>query len=481
MAKDAGPGFRGLRLYNTLTRAKQEFVPLDPANVRMYVCGPTVYDFAHIGNARPIIVFDVLFRLLRHLYGETKVTYVRNITDVDDKIIARAAEEGTSVDEITRRTTKQFHEDVAALGCLEPTHEPRATQHIGEMIAMIERLIANGCAYRADGHVLFDVTKFADYGKLSNRSTDEMIAGARVEVAPYKKNPMDFVLWKPSTPEQPGWDSPWGRGRPGWHLECSAMSEALLGETFDIHGGGIDLVFPHHENEIAQSRCAHGTETMARYWLHNGYLQVEGQKMSKSLGNFVTIRDLLKTDKFGGRKWPGAVLKLAMLMTHYREPIDFTVGRLEDAERIWRRWGRIEKALGEWDWQLVNALKSTPEPQEGILGFLCDDMNTHAAIATMQTLARSAEGGYERAGEILVATAEFLGMELNEAVLLDHVPDIERALIDSLLAARAKARAAKDWAEADRIRDELAEMGIQLKDSKDPETGEMKTEWEVAR
>ena len=290
----------------------------------MYVCGPTVYDFAHIGNARPVIVFDVLFRLLRHIYGAEHVTYVRNITDVDDKINARAAERGVSIRELTEETYKNFKADVAALGCLPPTVEPRATEYVSkpdaptDMIRLIERLVQNGCAYVAEGHVLFHVAAMKDYGKLSNRTLDEMVAGARVEIAPYKKDPMDFVLWKPSPPDLPGWDSPWGRGRPGWHIECSAMSAALLGETFDIHGGGIDLVFPHHENEIAQSRCAFHTKVMANYWMHNGFLQVEGEKMAKSAGNFVTIRELLTTDKFGGRKWSGQVLRFAMLRTHYR-------------------------------------------------------------------------------------------------------------------------------------------------------------------
>ncbi len=335
-----------LKIYNTLTRTKEEFRPIDPANVRMYVCGPTVYDYAHIGNARPLIVFDVLFRLLRHLAkqgvwdggkGETKVTYVRNITDVDDKINARAFERGISIRELTDQTIDIFHEDVRALGCLDPTIEPRATDYIRnddkqiDMVRLIQRLLDSGHAYAADGHLLFDVTSMPSYGRLSRRSLDEMIAGARVDVAPYKRGDMDFVLWKPSKDDEPGWQSPWGRGRPGWHIECSAMSAAHLGETFDIHGGGIDLVFPHHENEIAQSCCAFGREVMANCWMHNGFLQVEGEKMSKSLGNFVTIHELLHTEKFGGRKWPGEVLRLAMLRTHYRQPIDWTVKALEEA------------------------------------------------------------------------------------------------------------------------------------------------------
>ena len=303
-----------LQLYDTLARKKRPFVPIDGKRVRMYVCGPTVYDYAHIGNARPVIVFDVLFRLLRHLYGAEHVTYVRNITDVDDKINARAAERGIDIRQLTEETYANFKADVTALGCLPPSVEPRATEHIGEMKALIERLVANNCAYVADGHVLFHVAAMKDYGKLSNRSLDEMVAGARVEVAPYKKDPMDFVLWKPSKEGEPGWPSPCGiatPGRPGWHIECSAMSWKHLGETFDIHGGGIDLVFPHHENEIAQSRCAFHTGVMANYWMHNGFLQVEGEKMSKSLGNFITIHELLKD-------WPGEVVRLNMMRTHYR-------------------------------------------------------------------------------------------------------------------------------------------------------------------
>ncbi len=333
-----------LRLFNSLNRQKEEFHPLDEKNVRMYVCGPTVYDYAHIGNARPAIVFDVLFRLLRHLYGKDHVTYVRNITDVDDKINARALKEypdlplNEAVAKVTEHTTKQYHEDIAALGCLPPTVEPTCTSHIPEMVEMIKDLIAHGCAYEAEGHVLFEVAKAKDYGSLSRRSLDEMMAGARVEVAPYKKNPMDFVLWKPSDAETPGWPSPWGRGRPGWHIECSAMSAKHLGKVFDIHGGGIDLQFPHHENELAQTRCAFGTDVMAKVWMHNGFLQVEGQKMSKSLGNFVAIHQLLETDKFGGRKWPGEVLRLTMLRTHYRQPIDWTVDGLMISYSVLGGW-----------------------------------------------------------------------------------------------------------------------------------------------
>ncbi|MDB5507261.1 MAG: cysteine--tRNA ligase [Devosia sp.] len=333
-----------ITLYNTLTREKAAFAPIDPSNVRMYVCGPTVYDYAHIGNARPAIVFDVLFRLLRHVYGVAAVTYVRNLTDVDDKINARAARDfpdlplNAAIREITEKTANQYQQDIKALGCLEPTFEPRATEHIDGMQAIIAALLDKGNAYRAGGEALFDTASMPDYGKLSGRHLEDNLAGARVAVDAHKKNPGDFVLWKQSSAEEPGWDSPWGRGRPGWHIECSAMSERYLGTMFDIHGGGLDLIFPHHENEIAQSRCAHGTPVMANVWMHNGFLQVEGQKMSKSLGNFLTINELMGTDKFGGRKWDGEVLRLAMLMTHYREPIDFTVKRLEEAEGKLKKW-----------------------------------------------------------------------------------------------------------------------------------------------
>src|SRR5579884_110309 len=358
-----------LRLYNTLTRRKEIFEPIDPQNVRLYACGPTVYDYLHIGNGRMLIAFDVLFRLLCHLYGESHVTYVRNITDVDDKINARAAERGIDIRVLTEEMTAVFHEDAKALGCLPPTFEPRATEHIPEIIAIIEKLIEKDHAYVAEGHVLFDVHSMPSYGRLSRRSLDDMIAGARVEVAPYKRGPMDFVLWKPSGPKEPGWESPWGRGRPGWHIECSAMAWQHLGEVFDIHGGGIDLVFPHHENEIAQTRCAFGHRVMANVWLHNGHLQVEGEKMSKSLGNFVTIRELWATDKFGGRKWPTEVLRLAMLRTHYRQPMDWTVKGLEEAERMLDRWYLTAAESGA----------ETPVPA-AFYAALADDLNTPLAV-----------------------------------------------------------------------------------------------------
>jgi cysteinyl-tRNA synthetase len=476
-----------LRLYNTLTRKKEPFQPIDAGNVRMYVCGPTVYDFAHIGNARPVIVFDVLFRLLRHLYGPEHVTYVRNITDVDDKINARAAQNypdlplNEAIRRVTEKTEKQFHDDVAALGCLPPTVEPRATEHIAAMREMIDDLIANGCAYVAEDHVLFDVAAMPDYGKLSGRSPDEMIAGARVEVAPYKRDPMDFVLWKPSKPGEPSWSSPAGigaPGRPGWHIECSAMSWKHLGKTFDIHGGGIDLVFPHHENEIAQSRCAFHTPVMANYWLHNGFLQVEGEKMAKSAGNFVTIHELLTG--WRGYHWPGAVVRFAMLGTHYRQPLDWTQQKLEEAA--------IEldqiKHFGFAD--------TDAKPSAEVLAALEDDFNTPRAIAELRRLLRDskatlptsyADGASPQ--EVLSASCQFLGIDLSQdfsaAAMRSEGPAISEVEISSLIADRTQARRHKNFAEADRIRDELAAMGIELKDAKDPKTGELVTTWEVAR
>ena len=467
-----------LTLYNTLSREKEPFEPLDRAKVRLYVCGPTVYDYAHIGNARPVIVFDVLFRLLRHLYGPEHVTYVRNITDVDDKINARAAQEypdlplNEGIRKVTEKTEAQFHADMHALGSLDPTVQPRATEHIEEMRAMIDRLIANGSAYVAEDHVLFHVASMSDYGKLSGRSLDEMLAGARVEVAPFKKDPMDFVLWKPSKPGDPAWPSPGGietPGRPGWHIECSAMSAAHLGKVFDIHGGGIDLVFPHHENEIAQSRCAHGTEAMARLWMHNGFLQVEGEKMSKSLGNFVTVHELLETNEFGGSRWPGEAIRFAMLKTHYRQPLDWTFAGLDEAHKIL------------WDWYGdTDGAAPAPNVPATIVEALAEDLNTPKAIAALHKLHRA--GHFEE----LRAALEFLGFS-GERAKIERVkqdgagPGADTGEVDALIAARLAARQAKDFKEADRIRDELQAMGIVLKDAKDPETGELKTTWEVAR
>src|ERR1700719_509160 len=358
-----------LTLYNSLTRRKETFEPLDPTRVRLYVCGPTVYDEAHIGNARAVVAFDLLYRVLRHEYGEGHVTYVRNITDVEDKIMAAARASGQTIDQVTARTTAQFHADMAALGNLPPDIEPRATEYIPQMIALIERLIASGHAYAAEGHALFRVGSYAEYGKLSRRSRRAMIAGARVEVAPYKEDPGDFVLWKPSTPDQPGWDSPWGRGRPGWHIECSAMSEETLGPTFDIHGGGLDLIFPHHENEIAQSVCAHDGHPFARYWLHNGMLTVGGAKMAKSEGNFVTVRDALA-------KAPGEVIRIALLKTHYRDPLDWTEARLIEAEAI---HGTLYRALVVDGFELENEPSKIDTLAQPVVDALSDDLNAHEA------------------------------------------------------------------------------------------------------
>jgi cysteinyl-tRNA synthetase len=458
-----------LKLYDTLSREKRVFTPLDPSNVRMYVCGPTVYDFAHIGNARPVIVFDVLFRLLGHIYGADHVTYVRNITDVDDKINARAAEEypnlplNEAIRKVTEITDRQFHEDVAALGCLPPTVEPRATDHIAEMRALIERLVQSGNAYVEQDHVLFSVATMPDYGKLARRSLDEMIAGARVEVAPYKRAPMDFVLWKPSKPGEPSWPSPAGiktPGRPGWHIECSAMSWKHLGETFDIHGGGIDLVFPHHENEIAQSRCAFHTPVMANYWMHNGFLQVEGEKMAKSLGNFVTIRDLLND-------WPGEVVRLAMLQTHYRQPLNWTTNGLREAQRVLDHWYELTR----------NAVPKFLCAD--VLDALCDDLNTPKAVASLHELRNEAAKGSAEAACSLKATAQLLGLLQNTAADWAHFRpasvSIDEKKVTALIAARNAARQVKDFRESDRIRDELAKMGVVLKDTKDGTT------WEIAR
>ncbi|ESZ05530.1 cysteine--tRNA ligase [Mesorhizobium sp. M1060] len=472
---------KGLSLYNTLTRTKDVFVPIDLSNVRMYVCGPTVYDFAHIGNARPAIVFDVLFRLLRHLYGETGVTYVRNITDVDDKINARALRDfgaeiasgnltlNEAIRRVTEKTADQYHKDVAALGCLPPTVEPRATEFVArradgkvDMITLIERLIERGHAYVAAGEVLFDTASMPEYGELSKRNLDEQQAGARIAVDAHKKNPGDFVLWKLSSPEEPGWDSPWGRGRPGWHIECSAMSAAYLGDVFDIHGGGLDLIFPHHENEIAQSRCAHGTDVMANVWMHNGFLQVEGQKMSKSLGNFYAIAELLETDTFGGRKWPGEVLRLAMLMTHYREPIDFSVRKLEEAENTLRKWKRA-----------ADLAPSAGQVPAEVVAALSDDLATYAAFQQLTQLAGEAAEGNEAAAS-LKASLLFLGFDIGAA-------KVDEVAVAKAIAKRLELIAAKNWAEADRIRDELLAQGVQLKDGKDPITGERVTTWEVKR
>jgi cysteinyl-tRNA synthetase len=540
-----------LKLYNTMTKAKEAFQPLDPSNVRMYVCGPTVYDYAHIGNARPMIVFDVLFRLLRHVYGESAVTYARNVTDVDDKINQRAFDRWTrkrplldEMRDLTEGTTAQFNADLKALNVLEPTHTPRATDFVAngeqptDMVRIIEKLIARGVAYEAEGHVLFSPSSMdklpgaPKYGSLSKRNLDDMLAGARVDVAPYKRDPMDFVLWKPSDPEtEPGWESPWGFGRPGWHIECSAMAGALLGRTFDIHGGGIDLVFPHHENEIAQSCCAFGVDKMASIWMHNGFLQVEGRKMSKSEGNFVTINELLRTKRFGGRRWSGEVLRLAMLKTHYRQPIDWTMRALEEAEATLKSW------------RVLLAGDQPTHLSASFVRALSDDLNTAEAIATIYQLVPAVQKGEVAAIGEMAAGLELLGFDFFRAKMTDYEQAFaspidhatgpgelrllggrlmkevrkilseqdahpvvlaqklgpirfaddtlsielvlerwsELTLINSLITARLEARRAKNFAESDRIRDELAAMGIALKDGKDPVTGEPTTTWEVKR
>ena len=472
-----------IQLYDTLRRKKVALEPIDATNVRMYACGPTVYDHAHIGNARPVIVFDVLFRLLRYTFGADHVTYARNITDVDDKINARAAEEypklplNDAIAEVTSRTTARYHADIRELGVLEPTIEPRCTAHVPQMVAMIETLIEKGFAYEAEGHALLDTNSVPEYGQLSGRSLDEMIAGARVEVAPYKRNPSDSVLWKPSTDAQPGWDSPWGRGRPGWHIECSAMAAEHLGDVFDIHGGGIDLTFPHHENELAQSRCAHGTDGMANIWMHNGYLQVEGEKMSKSTGNFITITELLESHNFGGRKWPGEVLRLAMLMTHYRQPIDFTMNTLEAAEKILDGWYRM---IGD-----VAAPPTSDFEIKLATDALGDDLNSPKAITLLhsfsddvRTGAGDAAGSFKRAAN-LIGLLTMTASEWNALQRADM--SIDEAQIAALIQERLDARAAKNFARSDEIRDQLAADGVQLKDGKDPATGEPITTWQVKR
>jgi cysteinyl-tRNA synthetase len=456
-----------LTLHNTLSRRKEPLRPVDPGHLRMYVCGPTVYDYAHIGNARPVVVFDVLYRLLKRLHP--KVTYVRNVTDIDDKIIAAAKESGESIASITLRTEDAYHADMKALGALDPDFEPRATEHVAEMIRMIETLIAKGHAYAAEGHVLFGVPSMRAYGRLSRHGRAELIAGARVEVAPYKKDPADFVLWKPSPPDLPGWDSPWGRGRPGWHIECSAMSERYLGVPFDIHGGGQDLIFPHHENEIAQSTCAHDGGEFARHWVHNGHLMVEGEKMSKSLGNFYTVRDLLK-------EHPGEAIRLVLLQTHYRQPLDFTKAALAEArhelDRFYGALRKIERV----------APSGRGEPTPDVLSALEDDLNTPLALHHARDLLHALNRGIEaREREpceaavaatkgSLLALGDLLGLfgqdpetwfrwrPAGAAAIAD--PEIER-----LIAARAASRKAKDFAEADRIRKELLDKGIALEDT----------------
>jgi cysteinyl-tRNA synthetase len=473
-----------LTLYNTLTRTKERFQPIDPKNVRMYVCGPTVYDFAHIGNARPVIVFDVLYRLLRHVYGPEHVTYVRNITDVDDKINARALRDhpdlplNDAIRKVTETTANQFFSDAKALGCLEPTVQPRATENIDQMITLIQRLIDKGHAYEAGGEVLFSVPSMPDYGQLSQRKLEDQQAGARVAVDAHKEHPADFVLWKQSAKNEPGWHSPWGRGRPGWHIECSAMAHRYLGEVFDIHGGGLDLIFPHHENEIAQTRCSFDSGVMANVWMHNGFLQVEGQKMSKSLGNFVTISELLTN--WCDHGWPGEAVRFNMLRTQYREPIDWTVSSLDEAHKfLWNLYGTLD--LGHKKRQV----------SERILLDICDDLNTSRLRMHLSELRKESNVSE------LLWSLEFLGFSGDRSnltrsatapgVFIEVMPGslklrgqkpivLLESKIAEMITARLEARKNKNWAESDRIRDELAEMGIAIKDNKDGTTS-----WEVKR
>ncbi len=431
-----------ITLQNSKTRKKEQFVPIDPENVRMYLCGPTVYDRAHMGNARNVIMFDVLFRLLQHVYGSAHVTYVRNFTDVDDKINQRAAASGQSISAVTEETMAWYLEDMAALGNLEPNHMPRATQYIAEMITMIEGLIQKGHAYAAEGHVLFSVLSDPEYGQLSGRSVDDMIAGARVEVAPYKRDPMDFVLWKPSNADQPGWDSPWGVGRPGWHIECSAMSHDLLGASFDIHGGGNDLLFPHHENELAQSRCAHPDHGFANYWLHNEMLQVDGKKMSKSLGNFFTVRDLLD------QGYAGEVIRFVFLSTHYGKPMDWTDAKAREVEKTLRKWREISAeadSSGAVDAAVVKALS--------------EDLNTSGAITALHALASKGDAAGLRASAGLLG---LLGDDMgNWAAAVDLSVYEER-----LYTEREKAMETKEFAEVDRLKTAYQQAGLEVRISK---------------
>jgi cysteinyl-tRNA synthetase len=442
-----------LVLYNTLTRRKEAFEPLDASDVRMYVCGPTVYDLPHIGNARPVVVFDVLYRVLRATYGAGHVRYVRNITDVDDKINAAAKAQGVTIRDLTERTAAEFRHDAEALLALPPDLEPRATDHIAPMIAMIERLIRSSHAYEAEHHVLFDVASAPDYGRLSHRSRVEMIAGARVEIAPYKRDPADFVLWKPSPEGLPGWESPWGRGRPGWHIECSAMGEAHLGETFDIHGGGLDLIFPHHENEIAQSAAAHGGKPLARYWLHNGFVTVDGEKMAKSEGNFVTIRDVLDAA-------PGEAARYALLTSHYRDPLDWTAERLTQARNALDRFYLALRGDAAADADLA--------PDVDVQAALEDDLNTPLALTALHEISaalnKAADDEKARLKGALRASGALLGLLQQEPEAWLKGADGGDADVDALIAARNAARHARDFAAADRIRTELAIRGIVLED-----------------
>ena len=463
---DPAPG--SIVLYNSLTRRKEQLETLHPDRVGMYVCGPTVYNLAHIGNARPAVIFDVLARLLRLFYSD--VTYVRNITDVDDKINAASVETGEKIGVITERFTTAYHQDMAALNIAQPDAEPRVTDHIEQIVNMIESLVEREHAYLAEGHVLFDIKSFPEYGELSGRSTDDMIAGARVEIAPYKRDPMDFVLWKPSTPELPGWESPWGRGRPGWHIECSAMSESHLGETIDIHGGGRDLIFPHHENEIAQSICAHGGSPYCRMWVHNGFVTVEGQKMSKSLGNVLLVRDLLD-------EAPAEAIRLALLSTHYRAALDWTTVRLDEAKRTLVKWYRALELCS------TDSLSDEAVPDSEVVCALCDDLNTSVVFARIHQLVGDlgqSSDPVEQAKlkHTIVASADVLGLLQQDpttalaALTASSLKrnDIDAVWIEQRIEDRRLARLNKDFEQADNIRDELSAAGIRIEDSADGTT-----------
>ena len=455
-------------LYNSLTRRKEQLETLLPDRVGMYVCGPTVYNLAHIGNARPAVIFDVLARLLHLFYSD--VTYVRNITDVDDKINAASIETGETIGVITERFTAAYHQDMAALNTAQPDAEPRVTDHIEQIVSMIESLVEREHAYLAEGHVLFDIKSFPEYGELSGRSTDDMIAGARVEIAPYKRDPMDFVLWKPSTTELPGWESPWGRGRPGWHIECSAMSESHLGETIDIHGGGRDLIFPHHENEIAQSTCAHGGAPYCRMWVHNEFVTVEGQKMSKSLGNVLLVRDLLD-------QAPAEAIRFALLSTHYRAALDWTTVRLDEAKRTLVKWYRALEAC------TTGSSSEEPVPDREVISALCDDLNTSVAFARIHQLVRELGQSSDPAEQAklkhtIVASADVLGLLQQDpttalaALTASSLKrgDIDAAWVEQRIEDRRLARINKDFEQADHIRDELSAAGIRIEDSADGTT-----------
>ena len=451
-----------MQLFNTLAGKKEVFQPADPDRITMYVCGPTVYSYAHIGNARPAVVFDTLARVLRRRFGQ--VVYARNITDVEDKINAAAAKEGVPISVITDRYTAAYHEDLASLGVQRPDVEPRVTAHLPQIISMIERLIASGHAYEAQGNVLFHTLSYPDYGQLSKRDEQSLMAGARVEVAPYKKHAGDFVLWKPSSPEQPGWDSPWGRGRPGWHIECSAMAEAVLGETIDIHGGGLDLIFPHHENEIAQSVCAHGGKVFARYWLHNGFVNMQGEKMSKSLGNVTLVHDLVKL-------MPGELIRLVLLTGHYRQPLDWNEDAIHDARRKLDRLYGALRELGE-----VEPAPGVGAPQP-FIDALEDDLNTPMALAELFELVREANKATEPADKArikaqLLDAANLMGLLQGSAEQWFAAASADPAAmpaaeVEAALAERATARQNRQWAESDRIRDALKARGVLVEDGKD--------------